>query len=88
MRDIAYQALKTWHAEPAEAVGVQPAYSPSFLHRRTLPLIVAAIGLLSVLVVAARWVRPVSKVGGFTRLSLLFFVRDRRTLGAESLEDR
>lgn len=74
MRIVACEALKTWHAEPSEAVVFQPAYSPTYLHRRTLPLILAAIGLLSLLVVAARWVRPVGKIGGFTSLSLLLLI--------------
>jgi hypothetical protein len=74
MRHIAYNALKEWRAAPPEAILFEPAYATTYLNRRTVPLTFGAAGLLIVLVVAMRWVRPLRWIGGFTGLSVLLFI--------------
>ncbi len=71
LRNIAYTTLKKWGSAPPEAILYEPAYPARYLNRRTIPLTLGAIAALLLMVLGARWIGPLRRVGGLTAVSLL-----------------
>lgn len=71
MRNIAYTSLKKWGSAPREVTLSEPAYPARYLNRRTIPLTLGAVAAFLLIVLGARWIRPLRRVGGLTGVSLL-----------------